>query len=61
MDEFQTSGNKTTYIIRIGGIKVADIFTLIDEYKGLMDEKDRLKDATTENNKELEKKRNELA
>ena len=40
---------------------MADIFTLIDEYKGLMDEKDRLKDATTENNKELEKKRNELA
>ena len=40
---------------------MADIFTLIDEYKGLLDEKDRLKDATTENNKELEKKRNELA
>ena len=40
---------------------MADIFTLIDEYKELMDEKDRLKDATTENNKALEKKRNELA
>jgi len=40
---------------------VADIFTLIDEYKGLLDEKDRLKDATTENNKALEAKRNELA
>ena len=40
---------------------MADIFTLIDEYKGLMDERDRLKDATTENNKALEKKRNELA
>ena len=32
---------------------MADIFTLIDEYKGLLDEKDRLKDATTENNKIL--------
>lgn len=40
---------------------MADIFTLIDEYKELLDEKDRLKDATTENNKILEKKRNELA
>lgn len=40
---------------------MADIFTLIDEYKELLDEKDRLKDATTENNKALEKKRNELA
>lgn len=40
---------------------MADIFTLIDEYKGLLDEKDRLKDATTENNKALEAKRNELA
>lgn len=40
---------------------MADIFTLIDEYKGLMDEKDRLKDATTKNNKILEEKRKELA
>ena len=40
---------------------MADIFTLIDEYKELLDKKDRLKDATTENNKTLEKKRNELA
>lgn len=38
-----------------------DIFNLIDEYKALLDEKDRLKDATTENNKSLEAKRNELA
>lgn len=40
---------------------MADIFSLIDEYKGLLDRKDELKEATTENNKELEKKRNELA
>ena len=40
---------------------MADIFSLIDEYKELLDEKDRLKDATTENNKALEAKRNELA
>lgn len=40
---------------------MADIFSLIDEYKVLLDEKDRLKDATTENNKALEAKRNELA
>ena len=40
---------------------MADIFTLIDEYKGLLDRKDELKEATTENNKELEAKRNELA
>ena len=32
---------------------MADIFLLIDEYKELLDEKDRLKDATTENNKAL--------
>jgi len=40
---------------------VADIFSLIDEYKGLLDKKDELKDATTENNNKLEKKRKELA
>lgn len=40
---------------------MADIFSLIDEYKELLDEKDRLKDATTENNKTLEAKRKELA
>lgn len=40
---------------------MADIFSLIDEYKGLLDEKDRLKDATTDNNKALEAKRKELA
>lgn len=40
---------------------MADIFSLIDEYKELLDKKDELKEATTENNKELEKKRNELA
>ena len=40
---------------------MADIFSLIDEYKELLDEKDRLKDATTENNKALKAKRNELA
>lgn len=40
---------------------MADIFTLIDEYKELLDEKDRLKDATTKNNKILEEKRKELA
>ena len=40
---------------------MADIFTLIDEYKGLLDKKDELKDATTENNKALEEKRKVLA
>ena len=40
---------------------MADIFKLIDEYKELLDTKDRLKDETTANNKALEKKRNELA
>lgn len=40
---------------------MADIFSLIDEYKELMDKKDQLKDATTENNKALEAKRKELA
>lgn len=40
---------------------MADIFLLIDEYKELLDEKDRLKDATTKNNKILEEKRKELA
>ena len=40
---------------------MADIFTLIDEYKELLDKKDELKEATTENNKSLEAKRNELA
>ena len=38
-----------------------DIFSLIDNYKELLDEKDRLKDATTENNKALEDARKELA
>ncbi len=37
------------------------IFDLIDEYKGLLDEKDRLKDLTTENNKAIENVRNQLA
>lgn len=40
---------------------MADIFALIDEYKGLLDEKDRLKEATTDNNKALEAKRKDLA
>lgn len=40
---------------------MSDIFTLIDNYKELLDEKDRLKDATTENNKALEDARKELA
>ena len=40
---------------------MAGIFLLIDEYKELLDEKDRLKDATTKNNKILEEKRKELA
>ena len=40
---------------------MADIFLLIDEYKELLDEKVRLKDATTKNNKILEEKRKELA
>lgn len=40
---------------------ILDIFLLIDEYKELMDEKDRLKDATTENNKDLEVTRRKLA
>lgn len=40
---------------------MADIFSLIDEYKGLLDEKDRLKEATTDNNKALEAKRKDLA
>lgn len=38
-----------------------DIFKLIDEYKELLDAKDRLKDETTANNKALEAKRKELA
>ena len=40
---------------------MADIFSLIDEYKELLDKKDELNEATTDNNKALEKKRNELA
>ena len=40
---------------------MSDIFTLIDNYKELLDENDRLKDATTENNKALEDARKELA
>lgn len=40
---------------------MADIFSMIDEYKELLDTKDRLKDETTANNKALEDKRNELA
>ena len=40
---------------------MADIFKLIDEYKELLDTKDRLKDETTANNKSLEAKRKELA
>ncbi|MFG6383435.1 MAG: hypothetical protein K1V96_04165 [Lachnospiraceae bacterium] len=37
-----------------------DIFELIDEYKVLLDEKEQLKNAITENNKTLEEKRKEL-
>lgn len=40
---------------------MADIFSLIDEYKELLDKKDELKEATTNNNKSLEAKRKELA
>ena len=40
---------------------MADIFSLIDEYKELLDKKDELKEATTDNNKALEAKRKELA
>ena len=39
---------------------MADIYKLIDEYKELLDTKDRLKDETTANNKDLEAKRKEL-
>lgn len=39
---------------------MANIFSLIDEFKELLDEKDRLKEATTDNNKALEVKRKEL-
>lgn len=39
---------------------MADIFSLIDEYRELLDTKDRLKDETTANNKALEAKRQEL-
>lgn len=38
-----------------------EIFKLIDQYKELLDEKDRLKDATTENNKAIEELRNRLS
>lgn len=40
---------------------MADIFTLIDEYKVLLDKKDELKEATTDNNKALEAKKKELS
>ena len=40
---------------------MADIFSLIDEYKVLLDKKDELKETTTDNNKALEAKRKELA
>lgn len=40
---------------------MADIFTLIDEYKVLVDKKDELKEATTDNNKALEEKKKELS
>lgn len=40
---------------------MADVFMLIDGYKDLLDEKDRLKELTTENNKAIEAKRKELA
>ncbi len=40
---------------------MADIFILIDEYKNLLDEKDRLKDETTANNKAIEAKKKELS
>jgi hypothetical protein len=39
----------------------AAIFPLIDEYKELLDRKDELKAATTENNKEIEEVRDKLA
>lgn len=38
-----------------------DIFKLIDEYKELLDTKDRLKDEPTANNKALDAKRKELS
>ncbi len=40
---------------------MADIFTLIDEYKGLLDKKEELKEATTDNNNAQEAKRKELS
>ena len=39
----------------------ADIFPLIDRYKELLDRKDELKATTTENNKEIEAVRDQLA
>ena len=38
-----------------------DIVTMIDQYKELLDERDRLADATKENNKKLQEARNALA
>ncbi len=38
-----------------------DMLELVDEYKALLDEKDRLKDLSVENNKEIEAARNKLA
>lgn len=40
---------------------MVDIFLLIDKYKELLDKKDELKEATTDNNKALEATRKELA
>lgn len=40
---------------------MADIFSLIDDYKELLDRKDELKEATTQNNEAIEAKRKELA
>lgn len=40
---------------------MSDIFQLVDEYKAALDEKDRLKQATTDNNKLIEEKRQALA
>ncbi len=37
-----------------------DLLTLIDQYKELLDEKDRLKDESVENNKQIEAVRNQL-
>ncbi len=40
---------------------IMDIMTKIDEYRALLDEKDRLKELTSDNNKLIERCRDELA